>query len=68
MGCPLDFSPPEGFTDISEFRAVLPSRAASTPSPFPKNPKSSVSTTSAMVKQSCTSARSTSFGLMPAIL
>ncbi len=38
------------------------------PCPFSKKPKSSVSTTSAIVKQSCTSAKSISFGVIPAIL
>ncbi len=53
-----------GLIEISEFNFVLPSRTASTPFPFSKNPKSSVSTTSAIVKQSCTSAKSMSFAVI----
>jgi len=52
IGCPLDLRPPEGLIEIEPFSLVSPFRAAVAPVPFLKNPRSSVSTTSATVNQS----------------
>src|SRR6478672_13671044 len=68
IGCPFDFNPPDGFIGIRPSLLVAPSLAACAPVPFLKKPKSSTSITSAIVKQSCTSAKSISSGLRPAIL
>ncbi len=61
-GWPFALRPPSGFIGTSPLRAVLPSSAALPPCPFGKNPRSSVATISAMVKQSCTSATWMSLG------
>src|SRR5215469_1474381 len=68
IGWPFDLSPPEGLIGISPVLEVDPSLTAFAPVPFLKNPRSSISMISAIVKQSCTSAKSMSLGVMPAIL
>src|SRR5919199_1065819 len=68
IGCPFDFKPPDGLIGISPFLRVAPSTTARAAVPFGKKPRSSISIISAIVKQSCTSAKSISFGVIPAIL
>ncbi len=65
-GWPFAFSPPERFTGTSPPHLVSPSRAAVIPSPGSYRPSDSRASTSAIVKQSWTSATSTSSGPTPA--
>src|SRR5579859_7159852 len=58
-GCPFALSPPEGLTGSFPSRAVSPSAVALPAAPREKNPMSSRATSSAIVKQSCTSMKST---------
>ena len=56
IGCPKDFSPPSGLTGSSPSRSNVPSSTSFHAVPRSANPRSSMSTSSVGVKQSCTSA------------
>ncbi len=66
IGWPFAFRPPLGLTGMSPSSAVRPSAAAGPPSPVGTSPSASVAMTSAPVKQSWTSARSTASAPKPA--
>ncbi|OPX76043.1 MAG: hypothetical protein A4E39_00090 [Methanoregulaceae archaeon PtaB.Bin152] len=66
-GCPQALSPPLVLTGRSPSSAVTPSSVSLPASPFLQKPRSSIAQISAMVKQSWTSTRSISFGVIPAI-
>ena len=68
MGWPNDLSPPSGFTASSPSRSKVPASTSFHAVPRAAKPRSSISTSSVGVKQSCTSAMASSArgSLMPA--
>ena len=63
----MEISPPLGLIGTFPSTRVSPSATANPPRPLGKNPRSSLSTISAIVKQSCNSTTSTSAGTIPAM-